>query len=263
MPLFCVAWNNQTKRATCSQQDPSTCWEDPREQAYSQRNESDREKPNFRCQESRLKSKARKPLQSRRGCRSQREIRQKGNRLVHTKQVRCHSHRRKGQHQTKTKNKLPSFQKEEKNPEWSDQTQTARQTRSRPQSHPARSYEDAHSGLLQAMTTEIVTATKDNAVNGELFCLQAMFPDKESDPDAVIQAQKAMADPDTMYLHEAMCKPDKDKFKVAIQKVMDDQWDNDNYDLVKCSEIPEDTSVLPAVWQMCCKRDIMTHKIKK
>ena len=102
------------------------------------------------------------------------------------------------------------------------------------------------------MTSEIVTATSNDTVIGEIFCLKAMFPNYELDQDQVY-ALKATADPDTMYLHEAMREPDKAKFTDAMQKEIDDQLENNNYDIVKRSEVPEDASILPAVWQMKCK----------
>jgi hypothetical protein len=56
------------------------------------------------------------------------------------------------------------------------------------------------------MMVEIV----DQEIEGELFCFQAMF---SQDDDSLMQdngllAYKAKADPDTMYLHEALKEPD-------------------------------------------------------
>ena len=66
---------------------------------------------------------------------------------------------------------------------------------------------------IKVMQAEIVTNTKHD-VEGELMCIEALFPHYaeaystltiESNP---LLALKAVADPDTMYLHQAMQEPD-------------------------------------------------------
>ena len=74
---------------------------------------------------------------------------------------------------------------------------------------------------------------------------------------------KAAADPDTMYMHEAMRESDRDKFIEAMEKEVRDQFDNRNFTIVHKDEVPKGKIVLPAVWQMKRKRDIRTRKIKK
>jgi len=121
----------------------------------------------------------------------------------------------------------------------------------------------AQERIMQAMLAEIYEATVDD-VPGEIFCYKAMFPayagEDEMDP---LQVYKATADPDTMYMHQAMKQPDAAKFKEAMQKEWDDQLNNGNFSLIKRSEVPEGALVLPTVWQMKRKRDILTRAIKK
>ena len=76
-------------------------------------------------------------------------------------------------------------------------------------------------------------------------------------------AMKASVDPDTMYLHEAMNQPDRSKFLRAMEKEANDQYENGNFEIVRRDTIPKGTKVLPMVWQMKRKRDIMTRAIKK
>ena len=73
-----------------------------------------------------------------------------------------------------------------------------------------------------------------------------------------LHAMKAQADPDTMYYHQAMKEPDADKFLEAMDKEIQDQCKNKNFDVVLKTEIPQGTKPLPAVWQMRRKRDICT-----
>ena len=55
--------------------------------------------------------------------------------------------------------------------------------------------------LIEVMMAETSRMTTQD-IEGEIFCLQAMFPHTELDEDPLM-AYKAFADPDTMYLHQA------------------------------------------------------------
>jgi hypothetical protein len=126
--------------------------------------------------------------------------------------------------------------------------------------------------LITAMTTEIVKATshdkdangkKTHCIPGEIFCLQALYPNPGEDDQHPLTAYKATADPDTMYMHEAMRQSDKGEFVRAMAKEVDDQSNNENFTLMKRSKVPKGKTILPTVWQMRRKRDIKTQKIKK
>ena len=121
-------------------------------------------------------------------------------------------------------------------------------------SHPAEN-------IINIMKAELSNATV-NDIDGELFCFQAMFPNYAGEPEQdPLTVFKATSDPDTMYMHEAM--KDAKEFRKAMQKEWDDQINNGNFTIVHRSEVPEGATVLPAVWQMKRKRDIMTRQIKK
>ena len=114
--------------------------------------------------------------------------------------------------------------------------------------------------LMDAMMVEI--ATQD--IPGEIFSYQAMCPttayEDKGDP---LYAYKATADPDTMYMHQAMEQPDKAEFVKAMVKEINDQRENGNWTVVHKSEVPKGALILPAVWQMKRKRDIKTREVKK
>jgi len=74
---------------------------------------------------------------------------------------------------------------------------------------------------------------------------------------------KMSANPDTMYHHQAMREPDHDEFKKAMQKEIDDQMLNGNFTLIKRREVPRGATILPAVWQMKRKHDILSRQVKK
>jgi len=73
------------------------------------------------------------------------------------------------------------------------------------------------------MMVELSKATVDD-IQGEIFCYSALYPNyaglPEQDP---LQVFKAAADPDTMYMHEAMKQHDADEFRKAMEKEWNDQ----------------------------------------
>ena len=76
-------------------------------------------------------------------------------------------------------------------------------------------------------------------------------------------AFKSVADPDTMYLHEAMREQDADQFRSATVKEVQDQLDPRTFALIHKKDIPKGKIILSTVWQMRRKRNIKTNQIKK
>ena len=101
-------------------------------------------------------------------------------------------------------------------------------------------------------------------IEGELLSYSAMFPRDDSDSEThhPLMAFKAMADKYTMYLHQAMKEPDKEKSLEAIKKEVDDQMSNGNFTIIPRSQVPKGKTVLPDVCQMNCKRDIKIRHVK-
>jgi hypothetical protein len=52
-------------------------------------------------------------------------------------------------------------------------------------------------------------------------------------------AYKASADPDTMYMHQAVKEPDRDQFIAAMQKEVRDQSENRNFSVIHKSKVPK------------------------
>ena len=100
----------------------------------------------------------------------------------------------------------------------------------------------------EVLAQEIRICTKDG-IEGEIFSLSAMFPTNKVE-EHPLMAMKATSDPDTMYMHEAMREPDKEEFKQAMKKEWNDQLANGNFVVRHISEIPNNVTILPAVWQM-------------
>ena len=116
--------------------------------------------------------------------------------------------------------------------------------------------------LIEVMKAEIAEQT----IPGELFSLATVFPidDTMDQPHSAFYCYKAAdSDPDTMYHHQAMQQPDHEQFRTAMQKEMDDQMADGNFELVQRAKIPIGTKIFPSVWQMRRKRDIKTQEVKK
>ena len=68
---------------------------------------------------------------------------------------------------------------------------------------------------------------------------------------------------DIMYLNQALKQPDASNFVEAIITEVNGHVDNKHWQLIKRSEVPENTDVLPSVWSLHRKRYITTNEIKK
>jgi hypothetical protein len=77
---------------------------------------------------------------------------------------------------------------------------------------------------------------------------------KEAWSEQQLLAYKASTDPDTMYHHQAMKQPDKEKFQEAMEKECEAHYREGNYKLIKRSKLPEGATLLSSVWQMKRKR---------
>ena len=76
--------------------------------------------------------------------------------------------------------------------------------------------------LIEVQLAEMSTQDKsedENHVEGEIFCYLTKLTD-DDDKSKIINepllAYKATADPDTMYLHEAMKQKDWKNFRIAM-----------------------------------------------
>ena len=65
-----------------------------------------------------------------------------------------------------------------------------------------------------------------------------------------------------MYMHEAMSEPDKEHFKEAMKKEWNDQLSNGNFVVRHKDDIPNGATILPAVWQMKRKREIISRAVR-
>jgi hypothetical protein len=60
-----------------------------------------------------------------------------------------------------------------------------------------------------------------------------------------------------------MQAPDRDQFKKAVVKEVNDHIENHNWELIPREDIPKGITILPSVWCMKHKRDIKTQQVYK
>ena len=68
---------------------------------------------------------------------------------------------------------------------------------------------------------------------------------------------------DTMYWHQAMKSPDANEFKKSAIKEFDDHCINNYWVMIERSQFPKGKNVLPLVWTMIRKRNVLTGEILK
>ena len=73
----------------------------------------------------------------------------------------------------------------------------------------------------------------------------------------------AKTDDDTMYFHQAMKQSDAIEFQKTIVKEIKDHCTRKHWEIIERSKVPLHCEVLPAVWSMKQKRDLVTRKPTK
>jgi len=87
--------------------------------------------------------------------------------------------------------------------------------------------------------------------------------DEETWSEQELLACKVSTDSDTMYHHQAMKQPDREKFQEAMRKECEAHYKEENYRLVKRSELPEGATLLSSAWQIKRKKNPSTGEISK
>ena len=72
------------------------------------------------------------------------------------------------------------------------------------------------SRLTYAFTAELCAHAPK--IEGELFCMEALCPDRDIGEEPPLHAFKATSDPDTMYHHQAMKQHDRKEFLRDMKK---------------------------------------------
>jgi hypothetical protein len=70
-------------------------------------------------------------------------------------------------------------------------------------------------------------------------------------------------DLDTLYMHEAMRAPDADKFKEAMRKELSEHTRKGHWKVIRKSNVPVHSKILPSVWSTKRNRQIETRKVYK
>jgi hypothetical protein len=114
------------------------------------------------------------------------------------------------------------------------------------------------------MAVQILAATSHD-VPGEICCCSTLCQVENTnvwDQDP-LYAFKTHSDPNTMYMHQAMRQPDRDNFVTAMKEEIHSQVEGGVYSIIHESERPTEATLLPSVWQMRRKRNVVTGDIKR
>ena len=96
-------------------------------------------------------------------------------------------------------------------------------------------------------TWKQVCSTK-SGIPSEIFCYEAMVEASDSIADIdPLLAFKTTSDLDTLYYHQAMRQPDREYFKLTMDKEIKDQMNNGNFTVMHRTNLPANTQVLPMV----------------
>ena len=68
---------------------------------------------------------------------------------------------------------------------------------------------------------------------------------------------------DIMNYNRALQEPDAKQFAYAVVKEVNGHVDNKRWRLIKQEDVPKDAQVVPSVWSMQRKRDLITSKVTK
>ena len=98
-----------------------------------------------------------------------------------------------------------------------------------------------------------------------MVAFEAITEPMENDSwlDDPLEAYAASADPDVMYLHEALKQPDRQEFKEAMEKEITDHVRKEFWSIFPKARVPEGHDVIPMVWAMRRKRRIATGEVYK
>ena len=108
------------------------------------------------------------------------------------------------------------------------------------------------------VTTYATNTTNVHDIEEHFFALHTHDYDIQKQMDQPISFL-SKTDADTMYLHQAMSEPDKESFKLAIAKEIADHCKRKHWVVIPRNEVPHEQDVLPAVWSMKRKRDLVTR----
>ena len=67
----------------------------------------------------------------------------------------------------------------------------------------------------------------------------------------------------TMYFHQSMALEDRGDFVEVVMKEVNGHVENAHWKLVPIKSVPEDIDILPSMWYMLRKRNIVTNEITK
>ena len=111
---------------------------------------------------------------------------------------------------------------------------------------------------VQAFESEFVTTAFQSTFETEHDRDMAM-QERMRSPIAFLSEMNG----DTMYFHQAMRQDDSADFVEAVVKEINGHVENKHWELIPAHDVPDGEEVLPSVWAMRRKRNLVTNEITK
>ena len=130
-------------------------------------------------------------------------------------------------------------------------------------------------GRIRRPTQRLMESTQQRDIHGKKgyyvsSSAQVLTPDQAHDQH--LDLQERMRHPiafhaemmgDTMYYHQAMKQSDAAEFEKAVVKEVNGHVENKHWTLIKRKDVPKDQEVIPSVWAMRRKRNLITNEVTK
>ena len=127
-------------------------------------------------------------------------------------------------------------------------------SRGRQRTVSSRTKESIEAGVFKRSMFNAFQSTYDTHHNLDLD-----LQDKISNPMAFLAEMQG----DMMYFHQDMVQEDSGDFVEAVVKEVNGHVENAHWKLVPIDSVHEDTDILPSVWYLRRKRNIVTNEITK
>ena len=114
------------------------------------------------------------------------------------------------------------------------------------------------SGRQSRRPRRLIETMMANVIAYEALAINLLEDEREGELENPRLAYAASADPDTMYLHEALKQPDRHKFIEAMHKEVQDHIEKGIWEIYPKGKVPDKATIVPMVWAMKRKRRIAT-----
>ena len=116
-----------------------------------------------------------------------------------------------------------------------------------------------HSNYMSASSTLAEDVSPSDCDEGERHEAKLQLQDRKHNPIAFHAEMMG----NIMYFHQALKLPDASNFEQVFVKEVNGHVDKKHWELIKHSDVPKNVEIVPSVWAMHHKCNLITNKITK